>query len=130
MKSIPGFVICSLILFFFAVVPDLIALNTNILNYGKDNGLVFRIFFTCVLSAFYFLAIFKRRHLKYFVVGLLIGLSSYILTFICSLASSLIINGNKSGWYLPELYFQLCATVFVVVITLIAKNNSRRSVIS
>ena len=116
MKSIRLFLLWSLVFYLLSMSMDFIASNVGNVHVGKDNGLIFRIIATSIISSIYFFMIKKKRVLRNTIVGFLVGLLSYFLTFLCSLILSILIKNDNSGWDVRLLYYQLCATTFIVII--------------
>lgn len=63
------------------------------LHYGKDEGLLFRFFFTLLVGGIFFVTL--KRSLKNFLKGCLCGIISYILTYFFILYYWVVYNWRK-----------------------------------
>lgn len=116
-KMVP--IIYSLLFFSSTFLIDTMASNVEPLQFGKDNGLIFRIFATCVISALLMLFLKGNFSIKILLFGFFIGIFSYMITFLISLFTSLLLNGDNSGWDFPLLYYQLTASMIIVILEFI-----------
>ncbi len=93
---------------------DFLATHFSQLHFGKDNGLIFRIVATCLVSAIFF-GVIKKRKVIGFLIGFFMGLFSYILTFIIYLITSIAVKGDNSGWDIRLIFDQLIATTIICI---------------
>lgn len=102
----------------------LIEFGLNV-SYGKDGGLVFRIFSICVLGSayFYFISNLVFKHLFF---GFLSGLASCYLTFKINLFLGEIIYNETGGMNISLLYLMLTALTIIILLGLFIRPTLRK----
>lgn len=116
------------VIYLIAMLINIIATNNNSIYFGKDDGLLFRVFFTCLVSGFVFFRLSKKT--RSFFIGFFIGLLSYILTFIIFIMLSEIVKNDNSGWDIPLIFDQLVAATIISIIFIIRSCRKERPQIS
>ena len=111
-----NFVLASIILIGSIFFIHFISINYKSFHFGKDHGLIFRIILFCAVSAIFFSIV--KSEIGYLIVGFLIGLIAYILSFLLVIGLSLLIKENTTGWDISLVWNQLIATMIVFCIGL------------
>lgn len=104
----------ALLLFCSAFVINFFG-NLRIFHFGKDGGLFFRVIATCLISSLFF-SVLGKKTLKMWLIGLFIGLGSYIITFFIYMGSSMAIKGDNSGWDIPLICDQLITSTIIFIV--------------
>jgi len=110
------FIVPTIFLFAFAIIVDLFIRYTNLLTFGKDNGLIARVLLTILGSIIFYIVIQNRLSIKNIVIGVAIGVLSYIIVFLLYFLLSWLIYKDNRGFDIPLLIDQLIATTIIVII--------------
>lgn len=112
--------IIILIMYLIVIAEHLLIEKGLNVNYGKDGGLVFRIFTICFLSALYYM--FKDKPLSNFIIlngclGFVIGiLTCYLVFFKINQLLGKIINNEMGGLNVSLIYHTLISITIIVII--------------
>lgn len=106
-------------LFYIVIIAEhfLIEFGLNV-SYGKDGGLIFRIFSLCILGSAYFFFI-SNLSVKYLFLGFLLGLISCYLTFRINLYLGEILNNEMGGLNISLIYLMLTAGTMIIILGLL-----------
>ena len=121
------FIIPTIILFAFVIAVDFFLQKTNLLAFGKDNGLIARIVLTILGSIIFRVIIKKKLTIKNIIVGFGIGVLSYIIVFLLYILLSLLIYKDNRGFDFPLLIDQLISTTTIIIIGRLRYKNNKQS---
>jgi len=110
-KHVMSLLWAILILYAGVFFVDHLASKGTTFHFGKDNGLVFRLFLLCVCSALFFFI--TRQKVRYLFIGLFIGLGAFIiaLIFMYFISNGLLQTSIKN----PLIYVQIIAATLVFI---------------
>jgi hypothetical protein len=113
--------ICFSVFIFITIFLINSLLMKGFLNFGKDQGLVFRVLFTCTAGGILFTLRENSNKIWSFIPGIFMGILSYIITFIIYL-----ILPEDTISDIPILVDQLIATSILFLISIIVLKPFRR----
>ena len=106
-------------------IIDRVTSNLYLFSFGKDNGVIAKILFTCLSSELLFLFICKSV-LRYFI-GLLLGILSFILVYACYYIFFVVMMAKPNGLAVPLLLHLSFAFLFIYIFSILTlkfpKNN-------
>ncbi len=102
-------------IYLLILIQNLIIDTFDILNFGKDGSLLFRIFFILLISVVYF--VFRGdKILKDFIFGFIIGIVSFIITYVLYYFLSFLIFGDNRNFDISLIYDQIIAISIVFLL--------------
>ena len=119
------FIIPTIILFAFVIAVDFFLQKTNLLAFGKDNGLIARIVLTILGSILFRVIIKNKLTINNIIIGFSIGILSYIIVFLLYMLVSLLIYKDNRGLDFSLLTDQLIATTMIIIIGRIRFKNDK-----
>lgn len=116
------FFLAAFILYSSVFLANFLISKGPLVHFGKDGGLLFRIFSLCFFSSIFFYLI--KNDILYIVIGFFIGLLSYLLVFFIYIITYMAIGGSSNSWVLPVVADHLVATSIVLIVGIFLRKRA------